>query len=165
MAKKKGFRCEVSVQNLILGLVAAGLFLFGLYLFMIIITEQVSFSDSPYPRQNRGIFLIMSWLLMAIPFLILAPNRQGLLPAMGIFLGAYLSCVYATGTVMVFEFTSTQMIDYAVAAKIITPVVCFIVIFVMLVYNAVSGQEFFRTVIFGGVAFMFIVGAVYAGVL
>ena len=125
--------------------------------------ERISFVDSPYPRQDRAVLVILSWILICAPFLILAPNRHGITSSLGMFLALYLSFAYTTGSVYVFD--STAFMEVAVGMKILIAPIYFCVVLVVLLYNAVSGQEFFRSVIFGGVAIGFLVLGAFMGIV
>jgi len=159
---KKTFVLEVNPKNLILGGLSAIMIAVGLFIFTSIMSGRWSFENSPYPRQDRGVILLLSWSLVCIPFLILAPNKNGLVPALGVFLGLYLSCAYMSGTLMVFDFNP---VDISVATKILVPPIFFIVILVVLLYNYASGQEFFKSVIFGGFAVGFLIIGSLVGIL
>jgi len=158
MAKKKGkgLVIKVSLGGLLVGSVAAVMASVGLFLFMSILTERLSFVNSPYPRQDRAILMLLSWFLISVPFLLLAPNRTGITSSLAVFMGLYMSVAYITGSVMVFSTTGDMVIEIAVAMKILIAPMYFIVILVVLLYNAVSGQEFFRSVIFGAIAIGFL---------
>ena len=163
---KKGLVFRVSLHGLLIGLLCALISALGLFLFMSVITGRISFVDSPYPRQDRAILLLLSWVFISAPFLILAPNRYGMTSSLGMFLGLYLSVAYTTGNMMIFSATGEMIVEIAVAMKILIAPIYFIVVLVVLLYNAVSGQEFFRSVIFGGVAIGFLaIGAYVPGIL
>jgi len=161
--KEKTFVFKVNLKNLAIGLISALMIAIGLFLYVSILNGRISFENSPWPRQDRGILIIVAWVLICGSFLVLSPNKNGLIPALSIFLGLYLSFVYTTGSYIIFD--ASDWIDIAVAAKIIIPPAIFIMIVVVLVYNAVSGQEFFRSVIFGGVVMGFLILGMYTGVL
>jgi len=164
--KQKGLVFEVSLRGLLIGLLASLIALMGLFLFMAILTGRVSFADSPYPRQDRAILLLLSWIFIALPFLIIAPNKQGLTSSLAIFIGLYMSVAYVTGSVIVFSATGEMVMEMSLAMKMLITPIYFIVVLVVLLYNSVSGQEFFRSVIFGGVAIGFLViGALVPGIL
>lgn len=161
--KQKGLVFRVSLLGLLLGLLASAMIAMGLFLFSSIVSGRISFADSPYPRQDRAILVLLSWVLVSAPFLILAPNRVGLTSSLGVFLGLYLSFAYTTGSIYVFD--STAFVEVAVGMKILIAPIFFIVVLVVLLYNAVSGQEFFRSVIFGGVAIGFLALGAFMGIL
>lgn len=162
--KQKGLVFKVSLSGLFLGLLAGAMVIVGLYIFSSIITGRLSFIDSPYPRQDRAFYVLLSWVLISAPFLLLAPNKTGLSSSLGVFVALYMGFAYTTGSVMVFD--STQFMEIAVGLKILIAPVYFVVVLVVLLYNSVSGQEFFRSVIFGGVAIGFLAaGALIPGIL
>ena len=136
-----------------------------LFLFASITSGRLSFIDSPFPRQDRAILVLLSWILISAPFLILAPNKHGLITSLGMFLALYMSFAYATGSIMVFSTTGEMFVEIAVAMKILIAPIYFVVILIVLLYNAVSGQEFFRSVIFGGCAIGFLALGAFMGIL
>ena len=161
--KEKGLVFEVSFQGLLIGLVTAIMVITGFFLFTSIITERLSFVNSPYPRQDRAIIVLLSWVLLSFPLLFLAPNKIGLTSALGVFSGLYLGFAAVTGSLMVFD--STDFVEIAVGLKILIAPIYFVVVLVVLLYNAVSGQEFFRSVIFGGVAIGLLAGGGLLGII
>ena len=160
---EKGLKFEISIKNIFLGLLSAGMIAMGLFLYTSILNGRLSFENSPYPRQDRGILIILSWIFITIPFLILEPNKTGFAPAIGVFLALYLSFAYSTGSFMVFD--ASAFIDIAVAAKILIAPLFFVVILGVLLYNAVSGEHFFRSVIFGVVAIGFLGIGSFMGII
>ena len=156
MSKRRKFVFKVSLGGLLIGLLAALMISTGLFLFSSVISGRLSFANSPYPRQDRAFFVILSWVLVSAPFLILAPNKYGITTSLGMFVGLYIAFAYTTGSLMVFSATGEMFIEIAVGMKILIAPIFFIVILVVLLYNAVSGQEFFRSVIFGAVALGFL---------
>ncbi len=164
MAKKqRGLVFRVSLSGLLIGLLCSAMIALGLFLFSSVISGRLSFVDSPYPRQDRAILVLLSWILVSAPFLILAPNKHGITSSLGVFLGLYLSFAYTTGSIYVFD--STAFVEVAVGMKILIAPIFFIVVLVVLLYNAVSGQEFFRSVIFGAVAIGFLALGAFMGIL
>lgn len=161
--KQKGLVFKVSLSGLLLGLLAGIMVILGLYLFISIISGRLSFVDSPYPRQDRAILVLLSWCLISAPFLFLAPNKTGLTSTLGVFIALYMGFAYSTGSIYVFD--STQFMEIAVGLKILIAPIYFVVVLVVLLYNAVSGQEFFRSVIFGGVAIGFLAGGALLGII
>ena len=162
MAKKqKGLVFEVSLKGLFVGAVSAVMAAMGLFLFMSILTGRLSFVESPYPRQDRAILLVLSWVFISLPFLILAPNKIGLTSSLGMFVGLYLSVAYITGNIMIFSATGEMIMEIAIAMKLLIAPMYFVVVLVVLLYNSVSGQEFFRSVIFGGIAIGFLAAGSY----
>lgn len=161
--KQKGLVFRVSLVGLLIGLLCTVIFIAGIYVFTSIITERISFIGSPYPRQDRAIVVLLAWVLICAPFLILAPNRYGITSSLGMFVALYLSFAVSTGSIYVFD--STQFMEIAVGLKILIAPIYFCVVLVVLLYNAVSGQEFFRSVIFGGVAIGFLVLGAFMGVI
>ncbi len=163
MSKQEGFVFRVSLRGLLIGLFSAIIVAVGLYLFMSVITERISFSNSPYPRQDRAVVVLLSWCLISLPFLILAPNKVGITSSLSMFLVLYMGFAVSTGSIYVFD--SSQFMDIAVSMKVLIAPIYFIVVLVVLLYNAVSGQEFFRSAIFGGVAIGFLALGAYMGIL
>ena len=164
MSKQERFVFRVSLRELIIRLLASLIASMGLFLFMSILTGRISFADRPYPRQDRAILLLLSWIFIASPFLIIAPNKQGLTSSLAVFIGLYMSVAYITGSVMVFSATGEMIMELSIAVKMLISPIYFIVVLVVLLYNSVSGQEFFRSVIFSGVAIGFLViGALVPG--
>ncbi len=154
--KQKGLVFEVNLRGLFIGLLSAVIGATGLFLFMSILTGRLNFADSPYPRQDRAILILLSWIFIAMPFLIIAPNKHGITTSLAVFLALYMSFAYATGSVMVFSATGEMVMEVSYAIKMLIAPVYFIVILIVLLYNSVSGQEFFRSVIFGAVAIGFL---------
>ena len=161
--KQKGFVFRVSLFGLLIGLLSAVMIAIGLFLFSSVISGRISFVDSPYPRQDRAVWVLLSWCLISAPFLILAPNRHGITSSLGMFLGLYLSFAYTTGSIYVFDSTDFMIISQGI--KTLIAPIYFIVVLIVLLYNAVSGQEFFRSAIFGGVAIGFLAIGAYMGIL
>ena len=161
--QRQGLIFRFSLRGLLIGLSAAVMVMMGLYLFAAIITERLSFVDSPYPRQDRGILVLLSWFFISFPFLLLAPNKHGLTSALGVFIGLYIGFVCTTGSILVFD--STVFMEVAVGLKILIAPIYFIVVLLVLLYNAVSGQEFFRSVIFGAFAIGFLALGAFTGIL
>jgi len=154
---------EINLKNLSLGLLALFMFACGLYVFMSVMTGKFIFVDNP--RQNRAIFIIISWILIAGSFVVVAPNKSGLTIAIPLLIGLYLSCAFYLGTFMVFSVAGTEWIEIAIAAGRLIPTMFFFILIVMLVYNAVSGQEFFRTLIFGAAGIALIAIGIFLNLL
>lgn len=163
MTKQKGLVFRVSLTGLTIGIVASAMVIMGLYLFASIITGRISFVDSPYPRQDRAILVLLSWFFISFPFFLLAPNKTGISSSLGVFIAMYLGFAYTTGSMMVFD--STAFMEVAVGLKIMIAPIYFVVVLVVLLYNAVSGQEFFRSVIFGGISIGFLAGGALLGII
>ena len=163
MSQSKGFVFRVSLRGIMIGLLSAITMAVGLYIFMSIITERINFSNSPYPRQDRAILVLLSWCLMCAPFLILAPNKTGITSSLFMFAVLYMSFAVNTGSIYVFD--STAFTEIAVGMKVLIAPVYFIVVLVVLLYNAVSGQEFFRSAIFGGFAIGFLALGAFMGIV
>lgn len=161
--KQKGLVFRVSLSGLLIGLLCSAMIAIGLFLFSSVISGRISFVDSPYPRQDRAILVLLSWVLVSAPFLVLAPNKHGMTSSLGVFLGLYLSFAYTTGSIYVFD--STDFMIIAVSMKVLIAPIYFIVVLIVLLYNAVSGQEFFRSAIFGAVAIGFLAVGAYMGIL
>lgn len=145
--KEKTFKFEVSLKNLLLGILSGVLIFLGLYLYISVLNGRINIT-SDTPRHDRGLYIIASWLLVCLPCLLLAPNKNGVILAICLAAGLYLSFAVTAGTFMVFD--ASSFIDVSIAIKILIIPIIFIIIIIVLLYNAVAGQEFFRSVIFSG---------------
>lgn len=159
----KTFTFKVNGKNLAIGLLSFLMFSLGLYLFLSVIAGKITWTENV--RFNRGLYIILAWILIAGSFVVVAPNKNGLTLALPVFIGLYLSCAFYTGSMIIFDASATDWIEIAYAARILVPVAFFVCILVMLIYNYASGQEFFKTIIFGGTAIAFLLIGIYTGIL
>ncbi|MFX0188743.1 MAG: hypothetical protein ACFE8A_13515 [Candidatus Hodarchaeota archaeon] len=160
---EKSFKFEINLKNLSLGIVSGIIIFLGLYLYILVINGRLNFENSPAPRHERGLYIIVSWILICLPALILAPNKSGIILAIALAVGLYLSFAVTVGTFMIFD--ASSFIDISIAIKILIIPIIFIIIIIVLLYNAVAGQEFFRSVIFSGTLLGFGALGWYTGML
>lgn len=160
--EEKSFKFEVNLKNLSLGVVSGIIIFLGLYLYILIINGRLNFTG-PAPRHERGAYIIVSWILICLPAIILSPNKSGIILAIALAVGLYLSFAVTVGTFMIFD--ASAFIDISIAIKILIIPIIFIIIIIVLLYNAVAGQEFFRSVIFAGTLLGFGALGWYTGML